>query len=114
MAIFGAWSLHPKIPFPAAEPRRGFWSHLWPQFRCWATLFRILVPALKLFRIKPERFELPAPLGRWVAEPLDTDAARQAAFHGCLDEIGRGESQRDGHVDLPPAILSSGRPCRRR
>jgi hypothetical protein len=34
----------------------------------------------QLFRIKPERLGLPTPLGRWIAEPLDTDAAGQAAL----------------------------------
>ena len=46
-----------------------------------------------------------APLGRWIAEPLDTDAAGQAAFYGCFDKIGREEGERDGHVDLPNATL---------
>jgi hypothetical protein len=48
---------------------------------------------------------LPAPLGRWITEPLDTDAAGQATFHSCFDEIGREECQRDGHIDLPNAAL---------
>jgi hypothetical protein len=50
----------------------------------------------QLFRIKPERLELPAPLGRWISEPLDTDAAGQAAFDGCFDKISArkvGESR---------------------
>src|SRR5271170_5543301 len=105
MTIFGAWSLHPKIPFPAAWPRRGFWSHLWPQFRCWATLFRILVPALKLFRVESERLELPAPFSREISESLDADAAGQATFHGCPDKIRREKGVRDGHIDLPNAAL---------
>jgi choline dehydrogenase-like flavoprotein len=45
---------------------------------------------------------------RWITEPLDTDAAGQAAFHSCFDEIGREEGQRDGHTDLPnAAVLAS-------
>jgi hypothetical protein len=62
-------------------------------------------PAPQLFRIKPKRFKLPVPLGRWITEPFDTDAAGQAAFYGCFDKIGREESQRDGHVNLPNAAL---------
>jgi hypothetical protein len=61
--------------------------------------------AFRLFRIKPERLELPAPLGRWITQPLDTDAAGQTAFYGSFDEIGREEDQRDRHVDLPNATF---------
>ena len=32
---------------------------------------------LRLFRIKSQRLELPAPFGWWIAKPLDTDAPRQ-------------------------------------
>jgi hypothetical protein len=45
-------------------------------------------PAFRLFGIEPKRLELPAPIGRWIAEPLDADAAGKAAFHGCFDKIG--------------------------
>jgi hypothetical protein len=62
-------------------------------------------PAFRLSRIEPERLKLPAPLSRRIAEPLDTDAAGQAAFYGSFDKIGREEGQRDGHVDLPNAAL---------
>ena len=58
---------------------------------------------LQLFRIKSECLKLPAPFGRRIAEPLDADAAGQATFYGCFDEIGRAEGERDGYVDLPNA-----------
>ena len=50
-----------------------------------------LGPALKLFRVESERLELSAPFSRQIAESLDADAAGQAAFNGCLDQIGREE-----------------------
>src|ERR1700692_496410 len=65
----------------------------------------ILGPALQLFRIESERLELPAPFSRRIAQPLDTDAAGQATFYGCFDEIRGEEGERDGHVDLPDAAL---------
>ena len=55
--------------------------------------------------IESERFELPAPFSRRIAEPLDADAARQTAFHGGFDEIRSEEGERDRHVDLPNAAL---------
>ena len=54
----------------------------------WATVIRDFGPALQLFRVEPERLELPAPFDRWITEPLDADAAGQTAFDGCLDQIG--------------------------
>src|SRR5467141_2892635 len=65
-AIFGALSLHPKIPFPAAgvEPEVG--PHLPPAIPTFGT---------PLFRIESERFKLPAPFNRRIAESLDADAA---------------------------------------
>jgi hypothetical protein len=59
---------------------------------------------LRLFRSESQRLELPAPFGRWIAEPLNADAAGQATFHGCLGQVGREEGERDGH-DLPDAAL---------
>ena len=66
---------------------------------------RELGPALQLFRIESERLKLPAPFGRRIAEPLDADAAGQAAFNCCLDKIWREEGERDGHIDLPNAAF---------
>jgi hypothetical protein len=60
---------------------------------------------LRLFRIESKRLELSAPFGRRIAEPLDADAARQAAFYGCFDKIGGEEGERDGHIDLPNAAI---------
>jgi hypothetical protein len=44
---------------------------------------------MRLFRIESERLELPAPFRRRISEPLDADAAGQAAFYGGLDKVGR-------------------------
>ena len=75
-AIFGALSLRPKIPFPAA----GIEPEVRPQIATrnsdfWGTAVWDFGLAPKLFRIKPERLELPPPFSRRVAEPLDTNAA---------------------------------------
>src|SRR5436190_17528765 len=71
VVIFGALSLHPKIPFPAtglsAKSDRtntgnsAFLGRRNPD----------LGPALQLFRIEPERLKLTAPFSRRIAEPLD-------------------------------------------
>ena len=58
-----------------------------------------------LFRTESKRFELPAPFGWRIAEPLDTNAARQATFNGRFDKVGREEGKRDGHIDLPNTAL---------
>jgi hypothetical protein len=50
-----------------------------------------ILGGVQLFRTKPERLKLPAPLSRRIAQSLDTDAAGQAAFYGCFDKIGREE-----------------------
>ena len=47
--------------------------------------------ALQLFRIESERLKLSTPFSRRIAEPLNADAAGQAAFNCCFDEIGREE-----------------------
>ena len=60
---------------------------------------------LRLFRAESKRLKLPAPLGRRIAEPLDADAAGQAAFHGRFGKVGSEEGERDRHVDLPNAAL---------
>ena len=59
----------------------------------WATMFRDFGPALELFRIESERLKLPAPFSRRIAEPLDADAAGQAAFYCRLNKIGREEGE---------------------
>ena len=105
MAIFGASSLHPKIPFPAAGIAREVRAELKPYSGFSAAVIRDLGPALRLFRIESERLKLPAPFSRRIAEPLDADAAGQAAFHGRFDKIGGQEGERDGHIDLPHAAL---------
>ena len=103
--IFGALSLHPKIPFPAtglsAKSDRtntgnsAFLGRRNPD----------LGPALQLFRIEPERLKLSAPFSRRIAEPLDADAAGQETFYGRFDKIGCEEGERDGHIGLPNAAL---------
>jgi hypothetical protein len=109
VAIFGALSLHQKIPFPAA----GIEPEVRPQLPTRNSVFWGIVIwgfglALKLFRIKSEQFKLPAPFSRGIAEPLDTDAAGQATFYGCFDKIGCQEGERDRHIDLPNAALLAG------
>ena len=104
-AIFGALSLHPKIPFPAAVVEREVREQLKPYSRFCAAVIRDLGPVLRLFRIESERLELSAPFGRRIAEPLDADAAGQATLHPCFDKIGSEEGERDGHIDLPNAAF---------
>ncbi len=60
---------------------------------------------LRLFRIESKRLELSAPFSRRIAEPLDADAARQAAFYGCFHKIRGEEGERDGYIDLPSAAI---------
>ena len=64
-----------------------------------------LRPVLQSFRIESERLKLPAPFSGRIAEPLNADAAGQAAFYGCFDKIGGEEGERDGHIDLPNAAF---------
>jgi hypothetical protein len=59
----------------------------------------------QLLRVQSERLELPAPLGRRITKPLYADAARQATFNGCSDEIWGEERERDRHVDLTRAAF---------
>src|ERR1700694_4507070 len=77
MTIFGASSLHPKIPFPAAVVEREVRPQLKPYSGFCAAVIRNLGPALQLFRIEPERLKLPAPFSRRIAEPLDAGGAGQ-------------------------------------
>src|SRR5712671_5454179 len=88
-AVFGALSPHPKIPFPAAGlgTKSGRTCSRNSAF-CAAVIQGSLESARQLFRIESERLKLSAPFGRRITEPLDADAAGQAAFHGCFDKIG--------------------------
>jgi hypothetical protein len=79
-------------------------SPLWPAPRALCPA-RISVFGMRLFRIEPERLELPAPFGWRIAEPLDADATGQAAFDGCFDKIWCEEGERDGHIDLTNTAL---------
>ena len=58
-----------------------------------------------LLRFQSEGFELSTPFRGSVAEPLDTNAARQTAFDRGFDEIGCEERERDGHIDLTHATI---------
>ena len=49
--------------------------------------------SLPLLRMKPERFELAAPLGGRIAQSFDADTAQQAAFDRCPYQIGRKECE---------------------
>ena len=114
MAIFGALSLHPKIPFPAAGVEREVRPHCTRNSEICAAVIRDLGPVLQLFRIESERLKLPAPFSRRIAKPLDADAAGQATFYCGFDKIGCEEGERDGHIDLPnAAFLASAKLCDR-
>ena len=67
----------------------------------WVGVRRILGPEQQ---IEAERLKLPTPFSG-IVEPLDADAAGQAAFYGSFDEIGGEEGERDGHIDLPNAAI---------
>jgi hypothetical protein len=56
-------------------------------------VFREVGLGLRLFRIKSEGLELPAPFGWRITEPLDADAAGQATLYGGLDKVGREEGE---------------------
>ena len=63
----------------------------------------LLLGRALLVRIQPKRFELPNPFHRGIAQPLDVDASRQAAFDGGANQLGSKEGKRDGHVDMTDA-----------
>jgi hypothetical protein len=109
MTIFGASSLHPKIPFPAASVEREVGPHCTriPTFE--PPQFGIPGPALQLFRIESERLKLPAPFCRRIAEPFDADAAGQAPFYSCFDKVG-GEEGVSGGENARLDGASSGQP----
>src|SRR5258706_12900959 len=81
VAIFGTLSLHTKIPFPAAGFGREVRAQLQPCSGLCTAVIRDLGPALQLFRIESERLKLSAPFSRWIAEPLDADAAGRRRQH---------------------------------
>src|SRR5258708_25515088 len=58
-----------------------------------------------LLRIQSESFELSAPFRGSVAEPFDTDAARQTTCDRGFDEVRREERERDRHIDLTHAAF---------
>ena len=80
--MFGLQSLHPKIPFPATEFRDGTDQ---PALGNRLPRWGLYEQCPKLLRIQSEGFELPAPFRGSVAEPFDTDAARQTTFDRGLD-----------------------------
>jgi hypothetical protein len=45
-------------------------------------------------QIEPKVLELPGPFGGGITQALDIDAAWEAAFNRCLDELGSKERQR--------------------
>jgi hypothetical protein len=75
-APFAALSPRQKFPFPARVETgsiTGWWvSSLSPT--TFATQHSSCRAGVRLFRVESERFELPTPLGRRVAEPLNADA----------------------------------------
>jgi len=77
--------LRTKIPFPRTE----------------TTADRDSVRAcVRLLRRKAEHLVLAGPLRWQVGEASNAPAVGEPAIDGCLDQIGRKESQRDCHVDL--------------
>ena len=88
--IFGLRSLHPKIPFPATEFRTATDQPALGNWVCREAGFEQL---RNLLRIQSEGFELSAPFRGRVAEPLDTDAAREATFDRGLDEARSEERE---------------------
>jgi hypothetical protein len=91
-------SPHPKIPF-LTKGRLEYWDLADCDTERDLALFGLLS------RIEPERFELPAPFRRSIAQSLDVDASRQAALDSSADQIGSKEGERDGHADMTDAAL---------
>ena len=60
-----------------------------------------LPEAQLLVRIESEVQELLGPVRVGIPQALDIDAARQAAFDRCLDELWGKESERERQIDLP-------------
>ena len=56
-------------------------------------------------RIEAEFLELPIPFGVRIAETFDVDAARQASFDCCLDQLRSKECERKCQIDLAQAAL---------
>ena len=50
--------------------------------------------------IEPKVLELPAPLGLPIAQALDVDAAREAPFDGCLDQLRGNKRKRECQIHL--------------
>jgi hypothetical protein len=46
-------------------------------------------------RIEPKVLELPGPFRAGIAQALDVDAAREAAFDGCLDQLRSKKRERE-------------------
>ena len=51
--------------------------------------------------IEAEFLELPIPFGGGIAETFDVDAAWEAAFDSCLDELWSKKRKRESQIDLP-------------
>ena len=56
-------------------------------------------------RIEAEIFELRSPVRVGITQALDVDAAREAAFNRCLDELGSKERERERQIDLTHRAL---------
>ena len=68
-----------------------------------------LFGCMRLLPRKTEHLVLPGPFGRRIGEASNAHAMRQPAIDGRFDQIGREESQRDGHVDFSRAAVFSRR-----
>ena len=57
--------------------------------------------ALDSVRIEAEILELLPPVSIGIPQALDIDAAREAAFNRCLDELWGEKREREREIDLP-------------
>ena len=62
---------------------------------------------MRLLPRKAEHLVLLGPFRWQVAETSNAHAMREPAIDGRFDQIGRGESQRDCHIDLSRAAVFS-------
>jgi hypothetical protein len=98
-----ALSPRPKIPFLADKAWRRHEAFAAQALNAGGVGKAGVLGRALLLRIQPERFELPTPFRRSIAQPLDIDAPRQAALHGSADQLGSKKGERDGHVDMTDA-----------
>ena len=62
---------------------------------CDAEKYSICSDVLTFLTCKAEFVKLPAPIGIGIAQALDIDATREAAFNRCLDQLRSKERERE-------------------